>query len=606
MRVSQVRRLVQAGQLLDREMCIHSRLYLKPIFVWQAYTAFFRNGRGLHSASKVCSSNTTGSRSSSDSSTLDQGRLTDTTDTYYQEPYREDSYGQTSDWADDYDQDKPTTASNAQVNAPIDRHHLIKRIWSTSMSQPARTTIKPVWRPGIWFEVKFTAASLQRCLLLNNVREAWTVYRMMPRHELKKLHADDHSTLLALLTSHTHPTLGEAHALTVVHRMRDYEMALDIRDYHSLLRIHLATNNEPKMVHLIKTMHHMDGIMPDIKCYNLLMALYAKSSPARLDMLTTTWIECMRQMPWARMVNMDGWALLIDGYARGGDVAGAERMYRHLLDKVGAVADPLGRDDYNDKLMLVPRIVHEAAIRMFGLAGRLDHAETLFAAVLRQVGPSQHLSRDHHGDAPHGADEHLYDAVIEACQACGNMDAARKYMKMLLDMCDEWDDKAFGKVHRYRERHGSFGSVFSSVGQLKASGSNGRYTRRDGTPLIPLGWKHGHYHLLMELYTHRVTEYQPKWRAHPLMVTFERMISMAAQTNDTLLACQYLCMHILHCTPEASSFEKVIHMYLVAGNTVAASQVYQVMLDLGFRPSVDIAQSVLMHGKADMDSATLF
>ncbi|KAJ1340400.1 hypothetical protein BSLG_004993 [Batrachochytrium salamandrivorans] len=70
MRVSQVRRLVQAGQLLDREMCIHSRLYLKPIFVWQAYTAFFRNGRGLHSASKVCSSNTTGSRSSSDSSTL--------------------------------------------------------------------------------------------------------------------------------------------------------------------------------------------------------------------------------------------------------------------------------------------------------------------------------------------------------------------------------------------------------------------------------------------------------------------------------------------------------------------------------------------------------
>ncbi|KAJ8324620.1 hypothetical protein O5D80_006866 [Batrachochytrium dendrobatidis] len=484
-----------------------------------------------------------------------------------------------------------TTTINARTEPTITSEHPNSnafKIWPTITSQPPREIIKPEKRSRIYIDTENTSVALREALLSSELKKAWTAYRLLPASECLLLTHEDHSTLLGLLTAHTHSTIAEAHSVTVIFRMREHDIHLDIRDYHNLMRIYLANNNEAKMLDAMKTMQKVDGVQPDLICYNLLMALYAKSIPRRLDMLTNTWIESLRQMPWARLANMDGWAILIDGYARGGDVEGAEKMYEHVKSK----AESAG--------MEIPAHVHEAAIRMYGLAGKLTDASRVFDFVLRREGPSTQSKTV--GSAYQGVNEHLYDAMIEACQACNNLGLATMYFKQVMDMCDQWDE---WWTASYLNRHSLITRGVLSL-PIKLTPVYDRFKRRDGSNFISDNENRGHLCLLIELYQNQSKENFPRNRAYPLSITFDRMICLAAQANDSRLAFEYLCMHIAHNKPEDISFEYVIRMYIRMGNIDAAHQVYRAMAYFGFRPSVEIAAAITSYGPLDPNAPTTF
>ncbi|KAI8924098.1 hypothetical protein BC831DRAFT_467133 [Entophlyctis helioformis] len=382
--------------------------------------------------------------------------------------------------------------------------------------------------------------------------------------EIARIPADDHSALLSLITQHTLPSVAEAHSLTVVTRMRMLGIPLDIRDYHAQMMIHLGTLNRAKMLAALEKMTQEEGIRPDVTCFNLVMALFARLGD--LDALTDMWMRCLSAHPASRLVNADAWAIMIDGYARAGDFEGAERLYEHYKALAGARGPeplsalpngPFGSEAAPvNALQVKSRVVHEAFIRALGLTGRLDDAKALFQQLLDQAQDPVHGN-------PHTVDEHLYDAIIEACQACGDLAGAETYWKGVLSLCDSWRLDTSPSLPSLP----SFIHISKESDEPSERYNKNSHSNADGkTKTVQHYW--GTPRPLSATYARMINLYTRATRVHDAMLLF----------NEQLQAMQ----------PNAQTYEEIIRMQLRIGNERLAVRLFDKMVWRGYRPSVDL------------------
>eukprot|EP00842_Homolaphlyctis_polyrhiza_P000277 jgi/Hompol1/124/HPOL_005236-RA len=233
-----------------------------------------------------------------------------------------------------------------------------------------------------------------------------------------------------------------------------------------------------------------------------------------------------------------------------------------------------------------------ALIRAYGINGKLKDAMDLFASLFERSTaatasrfPSNSIDKaeyacallDNFDDSP--LDEHLFDAIIEACQASRNIPAAEHYWEMLLDHCRSWDQLFGGNPST------QFVSARDSVDafqDLNSPASNQQHSinSSDSDKHLPAN-------------TMRLPD-SPS-RAHPLSSTYARMIDLYAHSNipaHASIAAELLEYNIIVTPPTAKAFEDVIRMHIRRENLTAAQRLYMRMVAKGYRPSMDIAVTI--------------
>ncbi|KAI9017650.1 hypothetical protein BC832DRAFT_545311 [Gaertneriomyces semiglobifer] len=251
--------------------------------------------------------------------------------------------------------------------------------------------------------VSSTPEALHASLRAHDIRRAWNVYKQMSREgKLYKLHGDDHTAILSWLTCHTHPKLAAIFASRVHANMRKYNIALDLRDYHSLMLCHLR-NNDPRRVAQLFQKLLLHRIKPDARAYTLMLAAYGQAGD--YTAATRIWSRMRAELPGAR-ADMDSWATMIDVCGKVGDAAEAFKLFAELRASKARI----------------DRKVFEALIRALGAGGHIEAAFELFKELK---------------DGKHGTtvDLETYDAIIAACEAADDRESARKLWSELLEFC---------------------------------------------------------------------------------------------------------------------------------------------------------------------------
>ena len=260
--------------------------------------------------------------------------------------------------------------------------------------------------------------SFRVALRASNVRGAWIMYkRLMQSDHAHRIGADEHSTVLSLLPKLTIPSLAQAHSKTVVYHMRQEGIRLDIRDYHILLHINLMVGDRPAMERLMLQMTDIDDVTPDVKCYNLMMAINVRLGD--LQSLEKVWVDLLQIIPASRLLNHDGWALLVEGYGTAGVLHKAQTAYMMYLDTINHRNSPFHLDALTNEVSADP-VVLEALIRAHGLNKSLQKAKTLFEERRNS----------------HPVDEHAFDSIIEACEVNSDLKSANLYWESLLCYCE--------------------------------------------------------------------------------------------------------------------------------------------------------------------------
>lgn len=116
---------------------------------------------------------------------------------------------------------------------------------------------------------------------------AWRHFNSLLVHKRHTLKPDDFTTILGFITQHSKPLLADAHSARVVFHMRQCGFTFNVRDYHSIMLIHLNAGCHDRVVAAFDDMWLMDGVKQDIVCWNLLMHSWMLHGD--LEGLVTTW-----------------------------------------------------------------------------------------------------------------------------------------------------------------------------------------------------------------------------------------------------------------------------------------------------------------------------
>jgi tetratricopeptide (TPR) repeat protein len=234
-----------------------------------------------------------------------------------------------------------------------------------------------------------------------DVRLAWKIYNQcIKTREIHLLGPEDHTVLLKMLTTHTHPPIAAAHAARIVYYMSKCGIQKDPRDYHSLLLIHLNNRDLRRLLQCYESF--LKDFPPDVRSTSIVLAAYATYQDTKgvLD----TW-NLLKNIPGS-LDNPDVWALGIHSLGTSGNFEMAQSLFEKSKEKV------LIQD-------LKPA---EAMIRVYGSMGQLDSAVCLFDEL------SQKSSR---------LQLETFDAIIDACGRCNSSDLAIKYWNQTLEYCKQ-------------------------------------------------------------------------------------------------------------------------------------------------------------------------
>lgn len=266
-------------------------------------------------------------------------------------------------------------------------------------------TVKPRKRP-ITGSIDMAGSSIEAlhsAFRAHDVRQAWQVYKQIFRsNTVQALHADDHSTLLGWLTTHTLPRLGALHASRVMTNMRRYGHRPDLRDYHAMMLCHLRNNDSRRCAETFKQITE-EGERPDARAYNLLLAAYGQAKDLKGTL--RVWDRMKRDLPGAR-ADMDSWAIMIEACGSAGRIDEALAIYEQL----------------NESKARLDRKVYEALIRSYGMNGMSAAALMVFRDLKnRQNGLEVDLE--------------TYDAIIRACHTAEDAETALELWQELLAFC---------------------------------------------------------------------------------------------------------------------------------------------------------------------------
>ncbi|KAI8920807.1 hypothetical protein DFJ77DRAFT_426143 [Powellomyces hirtus] len=286
---------------------------------------------------------------------------------------------------------------------------MLASLWDVDLlPTTGRWTVWPRKRPitGAIDVAGSSIFALHDAFRQHNIRLAWQVYKEMFRKDtLHQMEADDHTTVLGYLTTHTLPLLGALHASRAMENMRRYGHQPDLRDYHAVMLCHLRNNDARRCALMFQRMLE-DGVQPDLRAYTLLLAGYAQAK--HFTGAQMVWKRMGAKVPGAR-ADMDAWAIMIEACGRCSELEEGVKLYKKVQREVP------GRLD---------RKVHEAMIKAYGAVKQIGPALTIF----RQI-------KD--GIAASPVDLETYDAVISGCETAQDLEMASELWEELLLHCEE-------------------------------------------------------------------------------------------------------------------------------------------------------------------------
>lgn len=267
----------------------------------------------------------------------------------------------------------------------------------------------------------------------------WQQYKTMAVHAPETLSAQHHTVALAAcLADGGPPQRHEGMARVVFNRNITRPC---IRDVHSMLSTYWRSCNHLQLLETINEttkskkeiqalkIQKETNLQPQISltCYNYRMAI--SLSENNIEELIRNWRDCVAEFPVSRNTNMDGWAYLIEGYAKSNDVENAVGVYNHIKEKVGA---RLGDEPTN------------ALIRAYAYPSQPDSDQ---GHATSQLDKSVLLFNESYGKLikdTKDLDVHLrsvriiyaYDALIEACCISNEFKAAIFHWNALLGYCN--------------------------------------------------------------------------------------------------------------------------------------------------------------------------
>nr|KAJ3420655.1 hypothetical protein HK105_005415 [Polyrhizophydium stewartii] len=464
------------------------------------------------------------------------------------------------------------------------------------------------------YNLPVTSEKLRLAIAGFRLREAWFIYRMLPMPA--GLSHDEHSAMLVFLTKQPLPSVAQNQAPTVIAKMREDGHDLDIRNYHSLLTIYLANLNEDKMLETMQQMakrsrakptrsgseksqidgaaRHHGHLRIDVTSFNLLMMLYARLG--KLEKLMQTWVQCIEMHPASRYVNMDAWAIMIDAYARKGDTQGAMRLYQALKSKLDEMPH-----------LKVPSAIHSAVIRMHGFRKDLDAVVSYFESIRAGSSPAA-TDTMIDGDSsfvPESIarlqpDQYVYDAIIEACEAAGDLPRAEQYWAELLELCSSWELAGRGQVavswRATPPELDSWRRLKISSQDLEILKGAVTTTARSNTQMYFMSRNRTRQRAALQSAFGPDVPFVCDGRpgTYPLQSTFTRMIRMYARAGLRDKAHATLAMTARTASPERLAVEEVVMMNIRLGDNVLALALYDLLTLRGFRPSIKTASAVAL------------
>ncbi|KAJ3045681.1 hypothetical protein HDV00_007807 [Rhizophlyctis rosea] len=268
-----------------------------------------------------------------------------------------------------------------------------------------------------------TLVDLHNAFRAHDRKTAWKLYQRL--ETTGELQPDDYSTILGYTATHTLPQRGVRYAERVMDSMRRQGFKPDLRDWHAILTCHLRVKDIRR---LATRFEHMveDGTDPDVKAYTILLAAYARLKNKNL--LWSAWERMVQSLPGSE-VDMDARAVMVDALGRAGDLSGAEMLVEDIeraLRKKNGWRKGVGKSIFaNIKL-------YEALIRAYGVNGQLHAAMRNFRTLAKER-PSF--------DTPDAIGPNTFDAVLEACAANDELDAAIEFWTALQDQCQRISEK---------------------------------------------------------------------------------------------------------------------------------------------------------------------
>jgi tetratricopeptide (TPR) repeat protein len=250
--------------------------------------------------------------------------------------------------------------------------------------------------------------SLRGAVQAMDPRLSWCLYKTLFNDAaLAELEPQDHSGILAFAASHPHPNIAVLVCRRVMENMKQLNIPMDQRDYQYTLLSLVRARDLKSTVELYDTM--VQHFPPDSRSTRLLLALYAvygHSTPVQ-----NTW-RLLKEIPGA-LDNPDVWAVGIEAFGKTGQFDEALNLFNKYKTRVQTETRPI------PQFKTLDRKPFEAMIRMYGLRGKFQEAESLFTEVTTKLFD--------------GPDVYTFDAILEASQATRQMDRLEFYWKKLLE-----------------------------------------------------------------------------------------------------------------------------------------------------------------------------
>lgn len=261
----------------------------------------------------------------------------------------------------------PPSSSPSSLNAFLNKGNQNHFYTHPSIQSPSPPP--PTSRAFIPSAARELISTLHHNLGQNLYLQAWSNYTNIYREGfIRYLHPEDHSAILGSLTLHYSPKIA-AHRARLIEedlvKRKTFQFCL--RDYHNIMIIHLANNNNIQLVlETFECIESRSRLVPDMRAYTILLA--SLSVDRKIKHAEAVYQEMIDRIPGSS-TNGDAGAIMVEAYGRANDVQGALKLSRQLLSN-----DPRFKD----------RRIFEALIKSYGYNNMVVEALAVFDEMVER------------------------------------------------------------------------------------------------------------------------------------------------------------------------------------------------------------------------------